>query len=128
MIKSNNNKIFGGYINESFKDNGRLDYCKNAFIFSLDKKEKYKQKNNSMYSFCNLSSKNNFLVAFGGNNGNCDIFIFDKCNLQNNFSVFGSSFELPKGLIYFNNESKSYLAGKNEFLVTEIEIYSIELQ
>ena len=70
------------------------------------------------------------MLGFGGYDEFCtrDIYIVDQCNKFNdNFSYFGNSFKLPEGFIYNNYDTKCYLAGSHQFLVKEIEIYSIEM-
>ena len=122
IIKSDCNKVFGGYIKESWKGNGKVGYCKDGFIFSIDKKEKFKQKNNNKRTFYNCTTN---MLSFGSG---CDFKIYDQCNIKKeNYSNFGISYELPIDLISNTIASQSYLAGKYVFSVKEIEIYSIEL-
>ena len=46
--------------------------------------------------------------------------------MQGNYTNFGSSNELPDGFTYGEENTKSYLAGSyNEWLVTEIEVYTV---
>ena len=61
-------------------------------------------------------------------NGFNDFFISNHCNKNNkSSSTFGHIFELPIGLNYISTASNSYLAGKQNFLVKEIEIYSLDM-
>ena len=132
IIKSEFDKIFGGFIFNSWNSDGNYSYCPASFIFSLNKKEKYYQKPNNKNTFLGSS---NFLPIFGYSKSKesffsavfNDIKIVNQCNKNYNYSNFGSSFTLPNGL-FFNTEScKKHLAGKSFFYIKEIEIYSVEL-
>jgi hypothetical protein len=58
--------------------------------------------------------------------GDGDLSIVDKSNLsKGSLASIGDSYELPQGLLYDSVEAKSYLAGKNEFLTIEVEVFQI---
>ena len=125
IIKSGNNEVFGGYIKESWNNNN-YQSCKEDFIYSLKKKEKYLQKVNNTQIFYNSSPNTNMLV-FGSNQFGNDICIRNECDINRNYYSFGNSFHVPK---IYNNQNNSMFGNKSknrsEFLVKELEIYSVE--
>ena len=132
IIKSEFNKIFGGYLSNSWNSDNFYKYCVDSFIFNLNNKEKFLQKKNNKNTF--LGSTNS-LTIFGYSKLKGDIFspvsndikIVNQCNKNLNYSNFGSSYNLPDKMIFKSQSSKNYLAGKSVFLVKEIEIYSLFL-
>ncbi|KAJ5070986.1 e3 ubiquitin-protein ligase trim33-like [Anaeramoeba ignava] len=138
IIKTKDNFIFGGFTQIGFttdKSQWNEDYRNkdfgyiidpDAFIFSLrnDKNDreakkfsiKTGQEPNSIYY--NFSSHG---PIFGGGG---DFFLIS--NLQPGWSNFGYSYNLPDGITYQTDESKSYLAGSyNSWVVDELETYFI---
>lgn len=61
--------------------------------------------------------------SFGGGNGASDIYICYDFGTKGNRSNLGNSYELPKNLTYEHSETRSYLAGKSSFNVSNIEVY-----
>ncbi|MFN9906671.1 MAG: hypothetical protein ACK56F_11210, partial [bacterium] len=65
-------------------------------------------------------------TEYGISLGDGDLSIIDKSNLtKGSVASIGDSYELPSGIEYDSVESKSYLAGKQEFLTLEIEVFQI---
>ena len=85
-----------------------------AFIFSLNKKKKYSIKNQSIdYAIC--GDQNHF--AFGSGHDFC---IRDQCTTNNNSTDY-------LGCGSYNTTEKYELTeGKNNFYVSECEVYHIE--
>lgn len=123
IIKSEENKIFGGYYNDQLKNCDKWIYVKDSFIFFLDEKIKFLQKENDKKSFYGPNSI--WICAFGQNPQN-DIFISSNCNQsEKSFCNFGSSFVIPEKIEYKNPENKKYFGKNNYFKVIEIEIFEI---
>ena len=114
IIKSHSDKIFGGFINDSWHSKGIYTYSKKSFLFSLDKKEKYEHKESiKSQSFYGNSG---YGMTFGGGH---DIYISNDCNINKNCYT-------NLGHTYKTTISPNYLAGEYNFSVEEIEVYSIE--
>ncbi|KAJ5077588.1 pep-cterm sorting domain-containing protein [Anaeramoeba ignava] len=131
IIKTEDNFIFGGFTQVGFKyvqSGGEYINDSNAFIFSLrnDKGDRkpakftYKQgkEKYAIYSRLNRGPYFGNPTYFG------DFSLKEK--LQNGYSNFGLSYNLPNGITYGTNEAKSYLAGSyNSWVVDELETYFI---
>ncbi|KAJ5067815.1 btb/poz protein [Anaeramoeba ignava] len=123
IIKTKDNFIFGGFTEVGFNGNKGNINDPNAFIFSIRndknnrKSEKfpYKQQGRAIYSDLSYGP----VFGYG-----CDFQI--NSNLQQGYSNFGDSYNLPNGITYETNEAKSYLAGSfNLWVVDELETYFI---
>ena len=130
IIKSHLKKIFGGFINNSWNSknsNTYHAYCKkSSFLFSLDRKEKYKLKKNIGDIKINLGNPN-YSAVFGCNNYSYDLQISDDCNINNNsISNFGNTYTNLEDIKFNTTIGKTYLAGEHKFIVKEIEVYSLE--
>ncbi len=109
LVKTTNNQIFGGYTKENWKSTQNYKNDTNAFIFSLNKKAKANSSNgNSIY--CNTG----YGPTFGGGH---DLYISSGC-LNNNSSYNNTNNTYKIGGNYF-------LAGQNNFICKEVEVYSI---
>ena len=111
VIKSNNDKIFGGYTSEPWRSRDSWGADSNAFIFSLTHKMKSKTGDSSS----SIYDDSRYGPRFGGG---YDIIIHDNCNTANN-SCTPSTYALPPGA---NN---TFLAGSQNFTVKEIEVYAV---
>eukprot|EP00347_Sterkiella_histriomuscorum_P020535 403337433 len=121
LIKSDHNKIFGGYASLSWSSKDKWQHDNNAFLFSLTNQTKHpivKNKHQAM-----MCSSRGYMTVFGGG----DLQIYDRCDQQNdnNFSDLGACYELPKGMKYMDKEACSYLAGSRYFSVNDIEVYRV---
>ena len=112
VIKSNNDKIFGGYTSLSWQNRQTYAQDSTAFIYSLTHKAKCAtQKNtNSIYDHSSYGPR------FG--NGN-DICIYGNCNTRSDNYCNPSTYALPSGA------DNTFLAGSNYFTVKEIEVYAV---
>ena len=111
FVKTTEFLRFGGYASVTWPErhSKRDDGC---FLFSLDKKKKYKinenQKENAIY-FCK-----NISFCFGSS---CDLYICDKCTSNTGNQVGNGSFDMSNSY-ELNN-------GKKEFKVKSYEVYHI---
>ena len=118
FIKSDQNKIFGGYTEQTWEANGIYKNDDKAFLFSFTNNEKYPIKIPEHAIVANT----NYLVVYGSGH---DICIHDNCNTNNsNYSNFPTSYSSSK-YTSITQESKAYLAGAYNFKVIEIEVFTI---
>jgi len=111
FVKTTKGKRFGGYCSIGWENkNGGTLRDINNFIFSLDKKKKYKIKNPD-----NAIQTNSSYFAFGGGN---DFHIRDKCtSCTNNYNNNIGTYET----------TETYeLNGESNFTVSSYEVYQIE--
>jgi len=113
LVKSGNNKRFGGFTTCAWKGNYIDKKDENAFIFSLDKKKIYDIIPGEYAIGCYPKYGPVFL--------GCQIRIFDDF-----FKKGGTTFE--KGLNYKTKEDFELTGGLNKFEVKEIEVYSAEFE
>ena len=111
FVKTTKGKRFGGYCSIGWEDkNGGFMKDINNFIFSLDKKKKYKIKNPDKA----LQTHSSYF-AFGGGS---DFYIYDKCtsyiyNYNHNTGTYETTEEYE-------------LNGEYSFTVSSYEVYQIE--
>ena len=118
FIQSDQNKIFGGYTQQTWEGNGVYKPDDKAFLFSFTNNEKYPIKipEQAIYPHSTHS------VIYGGG---CDIAIYDNCNTSNNnYSKFPTDYSCSK-YPSITEESKTYLAGAYYFKVIEIEVFTL---
>jgi len=110
FVKTTENLRFGGYTSVNWPENNYNKDSK-SFLFSLDKKQKYKikQKEKAIYY------SKDFCFSFGGG---CDLYIKNKCTSKNDNQVGNASYDLPSEY-ELNN-------GKKNFKVLSYEIYHIQ--
>ena len=122
VIKSQHDKVFGGFTSESwgFAGTGDPQSKKDhtAFIYSLTRKGKYAQQRNDN-SICDNSG---YGPIFGyDGNSYCDIDIHDNCNTSdNNLCVANRTYQLPP------DAKDDFLAGSYYYSVKEIEVYAVK--
>ena len=116
LIRTKENKKFGGFSTESWETNADIPIHKNdknAFIFSLDN-----------YRFFNIIKSENALYCskkLGPVFGNGEIFIPD--NFYKNVAHCNEK-EIYKGLL--GNDNNEPLSDEKEFYVDEIEAYKVD--
>lgn len=112
FIKTTDNLRFGGFTSVTWPENDNKKDEK-SFLFSLDKKKKYKikesQNEDAIYYYQNIC------FCFGGG---CDLYIIDKCTLEDDNLVGDGSYDLPSKY-ELNN-------GKKNFKVLNYEVYCVE--
>ena len=112
LVETTNRRRFGGYTECQWDQSGSYKTGPYSFIFSFDNKKIYYSKNgsNSIYGYSDR-------VAFGSGH---DIYICNGCNSNNSSENMGNSYE---------NDGKKYpLTGSNNFLVSDYEVYQLELE
>ena len=113
LVEATNGRRFGGFTDAQWDQTGNYKTGSNGFIFSLDNNEIYYNKNNS-YNIYGGSDRG---PAFGGGH---DLYISDSCNSSNCADNSGHSYD---------TYGKKYaLAGSNDFLVRDYEVFQLELQ
>ena len=116
VIKSNKGKIFGGYSKAEWTDkSGMLRlYDNTAFLYSLDKMEKYKILKPELAICCNPGDN---CIAYGNNGDNNGICLkpnfLKKVNLENHESKV------------YNVPEDFYLSGEKMFNIEDVEVYQI---
>ena len=113
LIKSKNNKRFGGFTSCSWEGNGVEKNDEKAFVFSLDKKKIYNIIPNEKAIGCYPKCGPVFL--------GCQIRIHD-----NAFTNGGTTFEKQNN--YNTEEDFELSGGEKKYGVEEIEVYGIELE
>ena len=113
LVESRNGKRFGGFTSCDWKGDSIMKKDDNAFIFSLDKMEIY----DVIPGEDAIGCFPNYGPIFSG----CQIKIKDEA-----FSNGGSTFE--RGINYYTNEDYELTGGDKEFLVKEIEVYSVKFE
>ena len=114
LVETTNRRRFGGYTECQWDQNDSYKSGPYSFIFSFDNKKIYYSKNgeNSIYG------SSSYGPVFGSGH---DFYICDDCNSSNNSGEnMGSNYE---------NDGKKYpLTGSNTFLVSDYEVYQLELE
>jgi len=108
VIKTTNGYVFGGYTTQMWRD-GDFVNDNNAFVFSIDKKRKYKIKKPEhaiRFSFQDF-------WLFG-----CDIIVYGNCTKRNINRVNNETYDIP--------EKFELNGGECKFTVKSFEIYHIE--
>jgi hypothetical protein len=115
LIKTKQNKKFGGFSSESWDNNNGQTWKKdkNAFIFSLNDYNSYNIINYERALFCH--------EKYGPIFGNGEIYIPD------NFFTFPSTC-LEKNIYYESNENSYPLNGEKEFYITQLEAYNVNFE
>ena len=123
VIKSQHDKVFGGFTSESwgFAGTGDPQSKKDhtAFIYSLTRNGKYAQQRNDN----SIRDYSGFGPMFGcaPSNGRCDIFINDDCNMPDyNVCYANRTYQLPP------DAGDDFLAGSEGYSVKEIEVYAVK--
>ena len=113
LVKSANDKRFGGYTTRDWKGNSIEKKDNNAFVFSLDKMK--------IYDIIPGEDAIGCYPKYGPVFLGCQIRIYDEF-----FSQGGTTFE--KGMNYNTQENFELTGGLKKFDIKEIEVYSIDLE
>ena len=116
LFRSNNNRIFGGYLSKNWESSGDWKTDNNVFLFSIDLNKKYKLKNNQNCSY--------FCSGYLG-----------PCFSQLGFQNFGNLLAKNKFMEYklignyeVDQEYKDYeISGSEGILCKDLEVYKVEL-
>ena len=112
VIKATNGKRFGGYASVSWLSLNRYVNDDNAFLFSLDSKKCFKKKDkpSSLYDHYNYGP------TFGEGH---DLYISNECKIKkDNYCSCPNT---------YNGVNAKDLAGENNFIVENYEVYSVKL-
>ena len=118
VIKSQHDRVFGGFTSVPWTSSGKCKKDATAFIYSLTHGGKYAQQrnDNSIVDDC----------IFGpifGSAGYYDIYINNDCNKPDyNWCRANQTYQLPAGA------DNSFLAGSQYYSVKEIEVYAVTKQ
>jgi hypothetical protein len=108
LIESNFGKKFGGYITSKWNSSGNwIKGDGTEFLFSLDKKSKYANKQTAHAIYGNPG----YHVTFGAGH---DIHLSDKCTTTSNSYSGPNGFEIPANL-----------AGSYNFQVNIVEVFKV---
>ena len=113
LVKTTNSRRFGGYTECQWDQSNSYKTGPYSFIFSFDNKKIYYSKNgsNSIYGYSSYGP------YFGSSP---DFYINNSCDSNNSSESVGGSYE---------NEGKKYpLTGSSDFLVSDYEVYQLELE
>ena len=113
LVETTTGRRFGGFTDAQWDQSSSYKTGSNGFIFSLDNNEIYYNKDNRYNIYCNSDRG----PAFGGGH---DIYICNNCCSSNCSDNSGNSYE--------TNGKKYALAGSNNFLVQDYEVFQLELQ
>ena len=113
LVKSGNDKRFGGFTTRDWRGNSVEKKDNNAFVFSLDKM--------AIYDIIPGEDAIGCYPKYGPIFLGCQIRIYDEF-----FTQGGTTFE--KGMNYATKEDYELTGGLKKFEVKEIEFYSIELE
>ena len=112
LVQTIKNRRFGGYSSIPWiNQNGGFSSDKNNFIFSLDKKEKYK-----IIKPENAIETSSIYFAFGGGS---DLYVYNNCKSSQYNYVNGSG-------TYDKIENYELNGGERNFTVSRYEVYQIE--
>ena len=118
IIKSQHDKVFGGYSSIGWRADGAWVADEKAFIFSLTNKTQHLQYQNKEQA---LYFANSFMIWFG-----YDILIYTDCNVNgSSYSNFGTTYKPPDGMVVGGEDTNKYLAGAQSFTVKEIEVFRV---
>eukprot|EP00347_Sterkiella_histriomuscorum_P000984 403373779 len=119
FVLSEFGQVFGGCSSISWNKGLLQKQNENAFIFQLCKKTIHRYVKNEKYFDYPF---HNHLLEFGK-----DIQIIDGCDSKgSSCSTLGNSFQMPNGYKFDQQDTNDYLAGEQYFIVSEIEVYSLE--
>ena len=113
LVKSGNNKRFGGYTSCNWQGNAIEKKDDKAFVFSLDKKKIY----NIIKDMDAIGCYPKYGPIFLG----CQIRIYDEF-----FKNGGTTFE--KGANYETEEDYELSGGLKKFDIKDLEVYSVEFE
>jgi hypothetical protein len=118
IIETTSGRRFGGYTNSSWdSSSGYKQSDPTAFIFSLDRKRKFKIYSKSIKDAIFCSQTQN--VTFGGGH---DINVPDLFLTTAGYTIFPGSYGIDENFEY---ESESYLSGSSNFFAKDVEVYSV---
>ncbi|CDW81428.1 UNKNOWN [Stylonychia lemnae] len=123
LVKSHHGKIMGGFTEISWTcpSEQKLLFDKRAFVFSVTHKTKHPVAQIVGYS---ITHDPEYLPVFCGGFGissNCKISMRSNIGISN----LGAIYSCPPGMKYLEPQTQAYLGGSYEFIVDEIEVFSV---
>jgi hypothetical protein len=123
IVKSTEGYIFGGYSDQLWQNAWKWKFSSRAFLFSMvnptglaPMKLPITGERNKYAVYC--CPPRGPMFGWEG----CDLCIHDNCNtVKNSFSRLGDSYTLPP-----RQDSRTFLAGSQYFLVAEIEVFAVQ--
>ena len=109
FVKTTNGYRIGGFTTIIWT-NGSYGKDNKAFLFSLDKKEKYKNTNENYANYLESGS----YFCFGG----AALILYNNCTSNKNNYVRNNSFAVPTNY--------EFIGGDPNFTVSSYEVYQIE--
>lgn len=117
LIKTKENKRFGGYAHESFELGIFNKNDSKAFLFNIDNLKKYKSNNTDCTIWKDIKTINS--INFGGG---IDLRIYHKFLTEKNYTK-------PNGDRYFNyNDVVNALNGKKYFEIVILEVFKVNFK
>ncbi len=110
VIKTTNGYVFGGYTTQMWKQGEVKD--NNAFVFSINKKRKYKIKQPERAIGFSMNSWWLFGYSYNA------IVVYENCTKKNDNYVYNQTYDIP--------EQYELNGGEQYFTVKSFEIYHIE--
>ena len=116
LIKSGNDRVFGGFTKAEWTDKkGKIKLKDDkAFLFSLDNKEKYKILKPDIAISC---YPNNYTLVYGNKDDRYGIRLFNNFLEKNNYENLASK--------VYDAPSDYCLSGHNKFEVQDAEVYQV---
>ena len=117
LIKTKENKRFGGYAHESFELSEFRKKDSRAFLFNIDNLKLYKSQNSDFSIFKNRNTINS--INFGGGT---DLRIYHKFFSNQNYTK-------PNGKKYYDYNNEKYaLNGKKNYDISILEIFQVLIE
>ena len=113
LVETSSGRRFGGFTDAQWAQNSNWRAGGNGFIFSLDNKEIYYNKDSNYNIYCHSS----YGPYFGSG---ADFYLSNNCNVNTSSENSGSSYD--------TNGKKYALTGYQNFLVKDYEVYQLELE
>ena len=122
VIRTKLGYVFGGFTTKPWSIIGKYANDPDAFIFSLINRQGIPQKFDCKFPEYAIYCKNKCGPSFGGGH---DIYLCDNSNtIESSYSNLYYSYKSDEqNLVYNTPEAKSFLAGSDKFLTTEVEIF-----
>jgi len=122
VIKSSNGNIFGGFTSVNWGLPPGYYNDSSVYIFSLVNQQNFSCKIFSNNSANAIYASPTYGPTFGGGH---DLNIRNHSNSNpSSISNLGHTFTAPLGYAYGSTAARNFLAGSNNFLTTEIEVYT----
>jgi hypothetical protein len=124
IVKSTEGNIFGGYSDQSWESNSKCKSSSRAFLFSMVNPAGVAPMKLPLTGKWNYNAMGCYFSRSPMFGGGSDLCVQDNCNtVTNACSRLGHTYTLPPG-----QDSRTFLAGSEFFLVAEIEVFAVQQQ